>query len=192
MDSPDATNLPEPRALLMRVVGGAVLVVGSIAGLGLVLRDPVTALGEWFVSSFGLLGVFAGVFLCDIMPISLHDPFLVAGHSGGLEFFELAATAISASLLASFFDYGLGATAGHRIPAVRGFVERYRIGAFMHRYGPSAMMFTAVMPFPFTVMAWAAGMAGVPLYYVLAASLLRGAKILFMLTLIVLGWEVGG
>ncbi len=191
MDSPDATDLPDPRGLLLRVGGGAVLLVGAIAVIGVVLREPVTLLGEGFVSAFGLPGVFVGVFLCDILPISLHDPFLVAGHSGGLSFLELAATAITASLLASFFDYGVGYTAGHRIPAVQGFIARYKVAAFMRRYGPSAMMFTAVMPFPFTVMAWAAGMSSVSLGYVLAAALLRGAKILFMLTIIVLGWGVG-
>lgn len=191
MDSPDVTDLPDPRALLLRVAVGAVGIVGGIAAVGLLLREPVTALGQWFVDSFGLLGVFVGVFLCDIMPISLHDPFLVAGHSGGLGFVEIAATATTASLLASFFDYGVGYTAGHRIAAVQSFIAKYRVAAFMHRYGPSAMMFTAVMPFPFTVMAWAAGMAKVSLGYVLAAALLRCAKILFMLTLIVLGWGVG-
>lgn len=187
-ESPDSWDPPTPRVFLLRF-GAALLGVIAVVGLlGAVLRGPITAASTGFVDHFGLPGVFVAVFIADVLPVSTHDPVLFAGHTGGLPFAPLALTAACGSIGAAWFDFGIGWLLGTRWRCVHALVERYRIPAFMRRYGPWAIAVAAILPVPFALVAWSAGMAGSPFRHLVAGSVLRASKIGITLTLIALGW----
>lgn len=191
-ESTDSWDPPTPRAFAVRL-GAALLAVIAVVGLlGLLLRAPITFVSTAFVARFGLVGVFVTVFIADTLPISTHDPVLFAGHTGGLAFGPLALTAACASIAAAWFVFGVGSLLGARWQWVQRLVDRYRIKAFMKRYGPWAIAVAALLPVPFALVAWSAGMAGSPFRHLVAGSVLRASKIGLTLTLISFGWGLAG
>ena len=69
--------------------------------------------------------------------------------------------------------------------------ERYKIGPFMREYGAYAVAVAAIVPFPYAITTWGAGMSNMKLRDVMLGAIFRYPKVLFYLTLIVLGWNVG-
>jgi membrane protein YqaA with SNARE-associated domain len=98
-------------------------------------------------------------------------------------------TASAASVLAGPVGWLLGSLLG-RFDLVQRMFVRYRISAFLERYGFWAVAVAALTPFPFSLATWASGAARVPLRTVLLGSLFRIPKVLFYFSIIVFGWDL--
>ena len=105
----------------------------------------------------------------------------------------LWAVAASASVLSGIVGYGLGFALVSR-SRLRGWVDRKHPGfiRFMERHGHKGVAVAALLPIPFAVATWSAGMTRIGLGGVALASLLRIPKAGFYLWLIVTGWGFGG
>lgn len=177
------------RTMLWRMgVGVAVLFVAVIV-LAVVLHEPLTALSLAFVDRFGLVGVGVGVIITDTFMLT-HEPLLFAAHAGGLGFWATFGVASCASIVAGFLGWFLGNQLG-RLAVVQRIFARYRIGAFLQRYGFWAVAVAALTPFPYSAATWASGAAGVSLRTVAIGCLFRAPKVLLYFLLIVVGWDLG-
>lgn len=185
----DASDLA-PMALLRRVAVGVVVLFALLIGLGVLLKDPVLGMSVAFVDRFGPGGVFMGVVFTDAAPLGLtHEPILLAGYAGGLSFGTVFAVGAGASVFAGVLGWLCGGLLG-RVPTIRRWFKRYRVDAFMTRYGVWAVAVAALTPFPFSIATWSAGIAGLGFGPLLLGCLFRVPKVLFYFGLIVFGWDV--
>jgi membrane protein YqaA with SNARE-associated domain len=190
---PDAQPPIVDGPLIRKMVVGIVVLL-LVAGLcGLLLKEPIEALATAFVDRFGLMGLAAGVLITDssIVPMT-HEPFLLLGVSAGLPAMRIFGFAATASVVAGL----LGWTLGHLLvgrTSLKPWVEgRWpTFAAFVRHYGARGVAVAALLPIPFAVATWSAGMMHVPLRQVALASLLRIPKTGFYLGLIVAGWSLG-
>lgn len=177
------------RPLLWRLAVGLFTLVVVVGALGVVLRAPIEQIAAVFVGRFGLFGVFALVAVVDTLPLT-HEPVLLLGYSGGLGFWWVWLAASAGSVLAGVQGWLLGRWLGDH-PAIQQTLARYRIDAFLRRYGGAAVAVAALTPFPFAVATWASGASRVPFGPLLLGSLVRFPKVLIYLSLIALGWQAG-
>lgn len=176
--------------LLGRLAGGLLTLFVVFAALGFAMQEPLTQLSAWFVGEFGLIGLFIGVVVIDVLPLT-HEPLLFLGYSGGLGFWPVWFTASVGSVCAGLISWSLGGRLA-AIPYVARQFDRYRITAFFQRYGGWAIAIAAITPFPYSLAAWAAGAARIPFGLMLLGCLVRFVKVLLYLSLIALGWMAGG
>ena len=179
-------EVPSLRALLVRLGSALFTLVVGFAFLAWVARRPLEAFAGWFVDTFGLVGLGAFVLLVDTLPLT-HEPVLFLGLSGGLGFWPVCAAGTLGSIGAGIVGW-LGGRVLGRQPWLQSLFERYRITAFLRRYGAWAVAVAALTPFPYAVTTWASGAANVPLRLVVLGSLMRGPKVLLYLSLIAAGW----
>ncbi len=177
--------------LVKRLALGIVVLFSLVVVLSLTLREPLEVVSAWFVDQFGLAGVLASTFLLDAIPFTTHEPILFFAFSGGLGYWKIFAAAATGSFCSGTLGWAIGHGLGWH-PRMKRMMLRYRIGPFLHQYGVWAIAVAATTPFPFAIATWGAGAAGVPWRDVLLGSLFRIPKVLFYLTLISVGWSVGG
>lgn len=180
----------DPRSL-RRIVVGLVLLLVVSAGLGYLVRAPLTEAAQWFVDELGMLGLFFGVLLVDswVLPPLTHEPLLFFAYAGGVSYLDVWACAGLASTLAGPVGYLFGRLFGRRGPVARR-LQGSGLEALMHRRGAWVVAAGALTPIPFSVTTWLAGAAGMPVLPFLAASMVRFLKVAIYLGLIALGWAV--
>jgi membrane protein YqaA with SNARE-associated domain len=169
---------------LWQLAIGAALLMVLVAVLAATLHDPFS---EWFVERAGLAGIFVGVLVLDALPFTFHEPLLFFGLSGGLPVLVIWPVAGTASFLSGFVGYGLGRLVGPTAFAQR-LLARYRIPAFLDRYGTIAVTVAALTPFPFAVATWGGGASKMPLRHLFVGSLFRYPKVLLYVVLMDIGW----
>lgn len=179
----------DPRTLMWRAGLGLFTLLAGVALAGVLARQPLEAVGAWFVGHMGLTGVFLCVTVVDTLPLT-HEPILFLGWSGGLGFGPVWAAASAGSVLAGVVGWFLGRQLSGSAFLKRQFV-RYRIDRLFERYGVWAVAVAALTPFPYAVATWSAGAAGMPLGPVFAGSCVRILKVWIYLSLIVAGWSAG-
>ena len=182
------------RKLLIKAVLGLVGLLVFAGLTGLLLREPITAAGEWLLGTFGLAGLFVGVLLTDTSPIPMtHEPVLFLGISAGEDFWHLLAVGASASVCAGPVGWSCGRLLRRN--------ERFRawiygrfpnLVGFMDQHGAKGVAVAALLPIPFAVSTWLSGMSDVKFLPLLSASLLRIPKTGFYLWLLDIGWSIGG
>ena len=172
---------------------GLVMLLALAGVVGVVLREPLVRLAETFVGRFGLAGVFGGVMFTDSSPLPLtHEPVLLLGVSAGIDPWTLFAVAASASTAAGPVGY-FGGWCVRRSVRFRRWLQGRApdFTEWMREHGARGVAVAALLPIPFAVSTWTAGMTGVNFPKVLAASTLRVPKTGFYLYLIVKGWALG-
>ncbi len=181
-------EIPSLTTLVVRLGIGLSTLVAMFAGLAWALRAPLEQLAAWFVDAFGIVGVGVLVLVVDSLPLT-HEPILFLGWSGGLGFWPVWAVASAASISAGGLGWAWGRLLQRSTFLARTF-RRYKVTAFLERYGVWAVAIAAFTPFPFALVTWCSGACGVPLHHVLLGSLLRAPKVLLYLTIIVYGWSL--
>lgn len=180
-------------ALLARA-GLGLLVVLGVAGLaGWLLREPIELVAEVFLGRFGWAGLFAGVVITDASPIPMtHEPVLLLAVAEQMPVWTIAAVAASASVTAGPVGYLGGWLLRTRSDARRLLEDRApAMIRFLRDWGATGVAIAALLPIPYALATWTAGLLGVRLPKVLLASLLRIPKTCFYLWLIVQGWALG-
>ena len=191
--APDAhsDDAPPLDQLLRRLAVSLVVLIAVVVVLGVTVREPLSRVSEAFVDQFGITGVLVGCMIVDAIPGLTHEPLLLFGWEGGLGYWSIFAAAGTGSMLAGFVGFGIGRLLG-RAGWVHRMLHRYRVIAFLHRYGTTAIAVAALTPFPFAIATWGAGAAGIGLRPVLLGALFRYPKVLFYLSLIAVGWQASG
>jgi membrane protein YqaA with SNARE-associated domain len=158
------------------------------------LKEPFIRMGEVFLDRFGLLGLFVGTIIADSSPLPLtHEPLTFIGIAAGIPTPTLLLTITSASILSG----PVGWTCGRLLVADTAFAEwlERRYPGFMgvmRRNGLKAVAIAALLPVPFSLATWTAGMLRLPFHKVAAISLLRIVKVWVYFQILKLGWLAGG
>ena len=184
----DADDLALSQLFKQLAVGLLILLTVAFVA-GLTLKTPIEAASAYFVSKFGLAGIFAGIMVLDAVPFTTHEPLLLLGVQGGLGFWTVFLVAGTASTLSGFVGWTMGRIVG-RSAMVRRWMGRYKVDRFLTRYGVWAIAIAATTPFPFAICTWSCGAANVPLPRVMFGSLFRFPKVLFYQTLMVVGFNL--
>lgn len=179
----------EPRALARQLLVGLVLLVGIGLIAGLLLREPIERFSVVIVGWMGLPGIFVAILALDSLPFTWHDPLLLVGYEGGIDFWSLVGTAGFASCLSGFTGYLLGSALAPR-PWVQRLFRKYRVFGFMQTYGAAFVVVAALTPFPFALATWAAGATRSPVRQVVLGSLFRFPRVLVYTALFVGGWKL--
>ena len=183
-------TIPSLAGLMVRLGLGVSTLVAIFALLAWFSRTPLELAAAWFVSRAGLVGVALLVFVVDALPLT-HEPILFLAWNGGLGFWPVWAAASVGSVCSG----GLG-WAGGRALSRWSFLthqfEQHHVTHFLERYGVWAVAIAAFTPFPFALVTWCSGAAGLPLRPVLLGSLFRAPKVLLYLSIIVYGWQLPG
>ena len=179
--------------LLARAGFGLLVVLGVAALAGILLREPIEAVAGVFIDRFGWAGLFAGVVITDASPIPMtHEPILLLGVAEGLNAWKIGVVASLASVCAGPVGYTGGWLLRTRSDA-RHWLEDRAPGMvrFLRDWGATGVAIAALLPIPYALATWTAGLLGVRFAKVVLASLLRIPKTLFYLFLIVQGWSLG-
>lgn len=188
------TGLPLDRALVRKTLIGLALLLVFSGVCGWLFKEPIVFVGEAFLERFGLAGLVVGTLVTDTSPLPLtHEPLTFLAIAAGLPSWQIV-SAISAGSVAAG---PLGWLLGRAILSGSRFAERLeesqpQLMSFMHRRGLETVAVAALLPLPFALSTWTAGMLRLPLAKVAAISLLRILKVGFYFQLMNLGWLAGG
>jgi membrane protein YqaA with SNARE-associated domain len=177
----------------MRLLAGLVTVAVLVALLGHAARAPAEAAARLFVQKLGIWGLALGTFLADGLyfpvPPQFYMLLALAAHTRTSS--ALVAICI-ASLLAGAVGYRLAALAARsRWFEKKTKKERELLSAAYERYGYRAALIASLLPIPYSMLCYAAGLSGLPLRFVGLLSLCRIPKLLGFWWLIALGWRLG-
>jgi len=121
-----------------------------------------------------------------------NEPLALLALSAGRTANHVFVVIASASVFAGLVGHTAGRLVGGRTfvgPWIR---RRYPgFQAFMEDWGAVGVAICALLPIPFALSTWTAGMTRVPLHKVMAASLVRIPKTAFYVWLIAQGWNAG-
>lgn len=172
----------------------SVIAVFTLVGAGaFFLHGELQAIGTWFVSTFGLLGVFVGVMLTDSVGIPIPpDTYLFAAVTAHMEPVSLLTVTSVTSIVGGNLAYLIG-TKLHRWPFLKRRMDLFRVRgeALMSRWGVWAVAIAAWTPVPFSVVCWFAGAYEMNYRRFFFATLHRAPRIVVYYYVIVLGWHAG-
>jgi membrane protein YqaA with SNARE-associated domain len=179
--------------LVARWVAGLVVLVAGMATLARLFREPLETMGRAFVDAFGMAGMLLGTFLADGFhcPIPPQFYMVMAVSSGVSEVAAFAAITLG-SLLGGFAGYRLAGRLARfeflsrRLARMRLVVER----AFA-RHGNRSAVVATLLPIPYSVICYLAGLNGLPTRFFVVFALCRIPRLLVFFYLVRLGWSVG-
>lgn len=160
--------------------------------LGWLFREPLLALGQWFVANFGGVGIAIGFFFPDAftMPVP-NDAFTAFGLWGGMGFWTVVAWGSLGSLSGGSAGWLIGRYLLARSARLQAFIQRRggeEMRAHLVRGGRWFLAVAAVSPVPYSVTCWAAGATRMPYWEFLSISLLRIPRVAAFLWLIQQGF----
>lgn len=178
--------------LALRWLAGMVLLLLLMVALAKGFREPLERMGRAFADNLGYSGLALGTFIADgfHFPIPPQFYMLLAISSQVSQLRAFAAIAI-ASLLGGYAGYSLaGRLAGIRIVARR--LERSRAVAAraFSRFGVRGTLVAGLLPVPYSVLCYLAGLQGLPAKLFLLFSLLRIPRLVAYYYLVRFGWSV--
>jgi membrane protein YqaA with SNARE-associated domain len=174
------------KRILIQTVIALIALIAGLAALSYFFKPQMEELSKLFIQKTGLWGVGLGFFLPDALTLPIPpDTFLVAGHLGGLKFWDMLIWASVGSVLGGTSGY-LMIRALSRRPSVSAWLDpKLKTGReFMDRYGLIALALGALTPLPYSMICWACGAAGVRLVPFVLVSLLRIPRVALYLLLI--------
>lgn len=179
--------------LIWQMVGGVSVMMLVALVSGLLLRESLTAAGQWAIARFGLEGIFLGTIITDSSPLPLtNEPLMLLALSGGVSVWTVMWVVSLASICGGAVGYGFGRSLASIGPLRNWVLHRSpELAAWMQERGAVAVGIAALLPIPYSLATWSAGLLGTPFWRVMAATLLRIPKTGFYLALIWLGWSTG-
>ena len=147
-----------------------------IYGAGLVFREQLIALSEWFVERLGGPGIFLGYLVPDTTTLPVPaDAFTLFGVLGGMPFWEVVAWGSAGSLSGGCIGWVFGRWVVARSPRLQATLDSWGPGimARVQRGGTAFLALAAVTPIPYSLTCYASGAVGMPFGRFFAVSLLR-------------------
>lgn len=179
------------RRIATRLGGAVLLILAVVAGLGLLVRDPLEALADRLVARAGLVGIGALVFVGDPLPGVGFQPALLLGIAAGVHELPLYLVTAAGTFASALASYGVGRAAGH-LPLLRRLLQVSGTEAAIDRWGFRALLVSAVLPLPWGLATLAWGAHGLPFRLLVASALARWLKVAAFLAAFVAGWSVTG
>ena len=189
---------PSPYKVDAKLVGKAVAGLAVLLGVsylcGVVLREPIEVGGKAALDRLGYWGLAAGVIITDASPLPMtNEPLVILAIGAGRPAYTVFAVISAASVCAGFVGWTAGRFLGDATGIGPWMRRRYPgFERFMIRYGAHGVAVCALLPIPFALSTWSAGMMRVKLWKVALASLVRIPKTAFYVWLIVVGWSASG
>ena len=181
----------EVLSLTLRFMAALAAVAAVALLLGYWARPAAESIARLFVRSFGVWGMGVGTLLADgfHFPVPPQFYMLLAVASGTPTRFAFAAIAF-ASFLAGFVGYGVAHQAA-RIAWVRRKLEQPRrlLLAAYERYGFRAALALSLLPIPYSVLCYLAGVNRLPRAFLGLLATLRVPKLAAFYYLVHLGWS---
>ncbi len=182
------------RRLIRKSLVGLMVILVAAGITGVFLKEPLQSVGASFIDHFGLVGLFFGVILTDASPLPLtNEPLIFLARGAGVGAWTIFAVVSVASVTAGAVGYWAGRILGERV-GLEAWMDRKQpaLVHYMRRYGAEGVAIAALLPIPFALSTWSAGVLGVRFWRVMAAALLRIPKTGFYVLLIVGGLSLGG
>lgn len=171
--------------------GVAVVFVGMIA-LASFFREPLEQVGRAFVERFGYPGMTFGTFIADgfHFPIPPQFYMLMAVTSDASRPIALGAIA-AGSLAGGFAGYSFAARVAQWGPIARRLARSQNAAASaFSRVGYRAAFVASLLPIPYSVLCYLAGINHLPRRIFAVLSLCRLPRLLMFFYMVELGWSV--
>jgi membrane protein YqaA with SNARE-associated domain len=175
---------------IMRFVASLVMICVVVALIGYVAREPATALSRRLVGAFGLWGMALGTLAADgaYFPVPPQFYMLLAVASGAPAVPVFVAIC-AGSLVAGYGGY-LIAMRLSRLGWLSRVTRQHRqlLAHAFERYGYRSALIASMLPIPFSVLCYAAGLSRLPQSFIALLSLCRVPKLFGFFWLIRAGW----
>lgn len=203
MNAPESVEPPEgderakytvDKVLIRKAVVGLIVILAVAGATGVLFKEPLQAVGEAFIGRWGLWGLAVGVVITDASPLPLtNEPLVFLARGAGLGLWTICGVVSAASVAAGSVGYWSGRLFGGALK-LEGWMARRHPGLthYMRQYGAEGVAIAALLPIPFALSTWSAGILRVPYAKVALASLVRIPKTVFYALLIVAGLSAGG
>jgi uncharacterized membrane protein YdjX (TVP38/TMEM64 family) len=188
--APRRSSTRELISLLAQMVAGLVLLGLVVAILGYLFRAPIMELAHTFVHSFGFVGMGVGTFLADGIRFPIPP-----------QFYMLASISADAPQVATLGSIAVGSILGGHVAFVLakkassfGFVRRraervaQKMSALLSRHGYRAIVIGSLLPVPYSLLCYLAGLNRLPYRMFAVLSVLRIPKLVAYYMLIRVGW----
>jgi len=176
----------------LRWAGGVAVVFVAMIALASSFREPLERVGRAFVDRFGYPGMALGTLIADgfHFPIPPQFYMLMAVTSGASHAIALGAIA-AGSLAGGFIGYCFAARVARWGPIARR-LERSQTAAAsaFSRVGYRAAIIASLLPIPYSVLCYLAGIHRLPRRIFAVLSLCRLPRLLLFFYMVELGWSV--
>ena len=164
-----------PKKLLLQTIATLVILVLILGVLSYYFKPMMETWSKTFIQHTGVWGVALGFFFPDAFTLPIPpDTFLVAGHLGGLDFWQILTWASAGSILGGCFGFLMIRRITNHEKISQWLKPKIKKGeVFMQAYGLWAVAVAALTPLPYSMICWASGAMGVRFTPFLLVSLLR-------------------
>jgi len=184
---------PELRALLLRFIAAFAVVLLTVTTIAYFARPAAEATARGFVDRFGVLGMALGTLLADGLSFPVPPQFymLMAIASGANVASAFAAIALG-SVAAGAVGYFLSERVSHwGWMSRKTAAPRQVLASSFARHGYRAALVLSVLPVPYSMVCYLAGLNRLPRRFLGLLMLCRVPKLLAFFYLVHLGWSIG-
>ena len=183
-------NPTSKKRLLLGLVG--LIALGT--GCAYLFKDLIIEYGQWTVEQFGLEGILFFTMLIDSSPLPLtSEPLVLLALGAKINPVNLALGMSLFSHLGCLIGWSGGQLLARNEERKKWVINRFpELFDYMDEYGARGVLLGALLPIPYAITTWAAGVTNVPLKDVFIASSGRWVKNCVTVALITGGWMLGG
>lgn len=165
----------------------------AAATVGYFARSAAEAVARGFVERFGVLGMALGTLLADgvhfPVPPQFYMLMAIASRTPAAKAFAAIALA---SVLAGAVGYAISERVSHwGWLSRKTTAPRQVLAASFQRYGYRAALVASVLPIPYSIVCYLAGLNRLPVRFLALLMLCRVPKLLAFFYLVHLGWSIG-
>ena len=178
---------------LKKLLVGLLLLLLVGVSCAWLFREEVEYIGTMFIERYGLWGVAFGTLICDSSPIPLtNEPLALISLGAGIPFWTLVATMSCASHTAAPIGYACGYFLGQQ-PRVKRWIQQKHPEALEkgQKYATRAVILGALLPIPYALTTWSAGILKANFWHVFWAGSLRWIKNIIAVGALAGGWMIG-
>ena len=177
--------------LIMRFLGTLVIVCVVVAAIGYLARKPTTALARGLVGELGLWGMALGTLLADGVQFPVPPQFyMLLAVASGAPAVPAFVAICAGSLVAGCVGYGIAQLAS-RLAWLSRVTKPYRelLAKAFEQFGYRAALFASLLPIPYSVLCYTAGLNRMPRRFLALLGLCRIPKLLGFYWLVRTGWS---
>jgi membrane protein YqaA with SNARE-associated domain len=176
---------------VLRLIAGLVVILLVVGTLAHWARPQCEAVARGFVSSYGYWGMALGTFLADgfHFPIPPQFYMLLAIASQASVPASLVVI-VAASLLAGVVGYTAARFVANNVwVAARTERSRRLLERAVVRFGARAALIASLLPIPYSILCYLAGLNRMPLRFLVLVCLCRIPKLIAFYLLVYWGWQ---
>ena len=181
------------REHLLKLLVGVLLLMLAGVSCAWLFRQEVEYLGNVFIERYGLWGIALGTLICDASPIPLtNEPLALISLGAGIPFWKLVVTMSCASHTAAPIGYTCGYILGQQV-WIKSWIHKKYPDALENgrKYATRAVLLGAILPIPYALTTWSAGMVKANFWHVFWAGSLRWIKNIIAVGALAGGWMLG-